>query len=623
MNIDDIFKIPAIPAGRNKRKMPATPDIQFFDKYKDASELPDAATVTSTIAGEPSSKRSKLSDEDEDDVYGGEKYKDDVDVDLEDEEGRFFGGGLTEEQSNILDLVDEYDAEETEALTANNVKKMILKFEKAINKNQEMRVRYADQPEKFMESEADLDEEIKNLLALTEAPHLYPEFVKLGSVASLLSLLSHENTDIAIDTIDLINELIDEDVGVGSSDEELERTEEVQQGIKSFVEAMLENELLPLLVQNLGRLNEDEEADRQGVFKTMGIFENIISLEPKYAEDIALKTDILPWLLKRLQKKEFDANIEYASEILSILLQDNRDIRLKVGELDGIDTLLTLLAGYRRKDAETEDESEMVENLFNGLCLLLNEEENKKRFLDCEGIELMVIMLKERTLARIRAVKVLNYALNGSSRDRCIRFVDVSGLKVLFPLFMGKNNKKLSKSHKSAFNESEDEEHISCIILSLLRNLRQDDVQRMRVILKFTEDDYEKVDRLIELKEKYENKDEMVKQDLEELKKDVGVEEELEDFEADLYVRRLDAGLFTLQRVCLLIAALSEEDKGVREKALLLMKRKGQSMLDVFKIIEEETALMADFISLRRIARGEEGRNQEQKNQAVESMDEI
>ncbi|KAI8328294.1 Catenin-beta-like protein, partial [Blakeslea trispora] len=416
---------------------------------------------------------------------------------------------------------------------------MILKFEKAINKNQEMRVRYPDQFEKFMESETDLDEQIKHLLTLTEAPQMYQEFVHLGSVASLMTLLSHENTDIAIDTIDLINELIDEDVGVG---EDIERSEQVQASIKSFVEAMIENELLPLLVQNLDRLNEQEESDRQGVFKIMGIFESLISLDTHYADHIALKANVLPWLLKRIQAKQFDANVGYASEILSILLQDNRDIRLKVGELDGIDILLRALSVYRRKDAEIEDESEMVENYFNALCLLLNEPENKTRFLVSEGIELMVLMLKEKTLARIRAVKVLNYALT------------------LFPLFMGKNNRKLKKSHASAFHESEDEEHITCIILSLLRSLKQSDVQRMRVLLKFTESDYEKVDRLIEMKEQYEQRDDNVKRELMDLKASLDPED-LEEFEADVYIRRLDAGLFTLQRVCLLIAALSEEEK--------------------------------------------------------------
>lgn len=140
-------------------------------------------------------------------------------------------------------------------------------------------------------------------------------------------------------------------------------------------------------------------------------------------------------------------------------------------------------------------------------------------------------------------------------------------------------------------------------MLSLLRHLTQEDVQRMRVLLKFTEDDCEKVDRLVEMKEQYENRDEAVKQELEDAKA-VMDEENYEDFEADFYVRRLDAGLFTLQRVCLLIAALSEESKAVREKGTMLLKRKGQDMLSVFKIIEEETALMADFISLRRIAKG-------------------
>lgn len=168
---------------------------------------------------------------------------------------------------------------------------------------------------------------------------------------------------------------------------------------------------------------------------------------------------------------------------------------------------------------------------------------------------------------------------------------------------MGKGNKKLKKTHNSAFIESEDEEHISCIILSLLRNLTQGDVQRMRLLLKFTEDDHEKVDRLIELKEQYQKKDEAVKQELEEAR---GVldEEDFEDFESDFYVRRLSAGLFTLQRVCLLIAALSEESLGIREKATMLLKRQGEDMLSVFKVIEEETALMADFIFLRRVARG-------------------
>lgn len=63
-----------------------------------------------------------------------------------------------------------------------------------------------------MASEADLDTEIKNLSILSEHSELYGEFSKMGCVSSLISLLSHENADIAIDAIQIVSELTDEDV---------------------------------------------------------------------------------------------------------------------------------------------------------------------------------------------------------------------------------------------------------------------------------------------------------------------------------------------------------------------------------------------------------------------------
>ena len=63
-----------------------------------------------------------------------------------------------------------------------------------------------------MASEADLDADIKSLSILSEHPDLYSEFAKLGCVGSLVSLLAHENTDIAIDAIQILAELTDEDV---------------------------------------------------------------------------------------------------------------------------------------------------------------------------------------------------------------------------------------------------------------------------------------------------------------------------------------------------------------------------------------------------------------------------
>lgn len=53
----------------------------------------------------------------------------------------------------------------------------------------------------------------------------------------------------------------------------------------------------------------------------------------------------MQWILKRLKLKvPFDGNKLYATEILSILLQNTPENRKLLGELDGIDVLLQQLA---------------------------------------------------------------------------------------------------------------------------------------------------------------------------------------------------------------------------------------------------------------------------------------
>ena len=49
---------------------------------------------------------------------------------------------------------------------------------------------------------------------------------------------------------------------------------------------------------------------------------------------------------------------------------------------------------YRRKDPADADEIEFMENVFDALCSALTEPDNKAKFLEGEGVELMVIMMK-------------------------------------------------------------------------------------------------------------------------------------------------------------------------------------------------------------------------------------
>jgi len=117
--------------------------------------------------------------------------------------------------------------------------------------------------------------------------------------------------------------------------------------------------------------------------------------------------------------------------------------------------------------------------------------------------------------SKSRAIKALDYAMSGTtSSGMCESFVEALGLKVLFAALMGKvcivvdarsaslflfqSNKKHAASPASA---SEDITHILGIISSLFTHLASDSRGRIRLLAKFVEGDYEKVDRLIELRD--------------------------------------------------------------------------------------------------------------------------
>ncbi|KAF9954086.1 hypothetical protein BGZ72_004917 [Mortierella alpina] len=600
MDIDSIFKTPTAPASKGgvKRKIISPDEIYRKNARHTSYEELTGRTfeVSSNGEGSSSAKRRTVSVEDEDDEsMSRNRYEGVANPEEEEDDDRFFGDGLTSDQKDILDYVDDIDPEE-ERFDIGAVRKMILKFEKAINKNQEMRVKYPDDPTKFMESEADLDEEIKHLMALTQAPQYYPVLVELGTVASILSLLSHENPDIAIDAIELLKELTDEEVlSVGLDEDQEVAGSEGEAGMKVFVKALVDQGLLDFLVQSLARLDEEEANDRQGVFNTLAIFENLTAIDVSLSESIVLKSGLLQWIMKRLKVKVFDSNKQYCSELLAILLQSSSGNRKKLGELGGIDDLLQLLAVYKRKDPKDPDEIEMMENLFDGLCSALGEKENKRLFLEGEGIELMVIMIKEKKMARIKAVKVLDYALTTKAGTaNCLRFVEIMGLKTLFSIFSRKGVDKLKKAYKS-FSEVEEEEHIVGILASLVRNLPLESGHRLRVVRKFVEDDYAKLERLLDLREGYEARVQALDEKFEQENKELD-EEEIEDEEPVRALQRLETGLYVMQLIDLIVAHLcaenldldenegaagDEAESGIKARVRTLLNRRGQSLDDI------------------------------------------
>jgi beta-catenin-like protein 1 len=276
----------------------------------------------------------------------------------------------------------------------------------------------------------------------------------------------------------------------------------------SLLDALVENQGLELLVQNLGRLDEEKDDDARGVNTTLSVFENIHEARPSLAAAVANRTSLLSWLLRRIGSNMCDANKLYASELLGELANGDNDIQLALGRqdggggsADGIDLLLQACSVYSKRDPEGEEDEECMENVFGTLAATQLLRENQVRFQHAEGFELMVKCLRLKRISAAAAIKVIDYALT-SNVEAAERLVGAGGLKTVFPVFLGRAaTRGLGKKRRSKSSLAALQEHCIGILCSLALFLEdKNDLECMtRFTAKFLEGGLEKMDRLVEL----------------------------------------------------------------------------------------------------------------------------
>merc|ERR1719217_788930 len=94
------------------------------------------------------------------------------------------------------------------------------------------------------------------------------------------------------------------------------------------------------------------------------------------------------------KKRTVDQNKLYASELLAIIVQSSAKCRKRCVEKNGLDGLLHAVSAYKKREPEDDGERELVENLFDAICALAMVPENKASFIELEGVELMLILLR-------------------------------------------------------------------------------------------------------------------------------------------------------------------------------------------------------------------------------------
>ncbi|KAL1521953.1 hypothetical protein AB1Y20_021599 [Prymnesium parvum] len=471
--------------------------------------------------------------------------------------------------------------EVAETLDANSLKRMILSVEKRINENLQLRVKYAEQPERFLDSELELFQELKALHSVAATPELFPTFVRTRCTASLLGLLAHDNLDISSDVVDLFYEMTDAD-------------DATPEDLQSLVDALLENDAPMALIAHMEKLNDANEEEARCIHSTLGIFENILEARPASAAAVA-KSGLMAWTLGRLKARGFHANKLYAAEILALLLQQHSENQQLLGELEGILSLLVAASQFKRREPADLEEAELMENTLGCLTTSLALPENQHRFLKAEGIELMILTLKERKYASRGALRVLDAALRANGAN-CERFVDIRGFKTVLPLIgaapppqpaFAKGRKEREAAQRQ-FDES-----VVGIVSTLFHQLVGE--RRLRLLGKLAEDGMAKLDMLLRLRHKYAARVAAAEEEMEGAASDEDGEEDELGYDERLYLARVEAGLPCLQAIdhCLAFtcAAKAKGCKPMRQRVLLSLYEAGASLHDVWATVEESARL--------------------------------
>ena len=208
---------------------------------------------------------------------------------------------------------------------------------------------------------------------------------------------------------------------------------------------------------------------------------------------------------------------------------------------------------------------------------------NRDLFLKAEGLQLMNLMLREKKASRNGALKVLNHALSGfEGKDNCVKFVDILGLRTIFPLYM----KTPKKQKRKGVSVEQHEEHVVAVVASLLKNCKGS--QKQRILSKFIEADHEKVERLMELHFKYMDRLTFTEERLRR-SQDEGLDED------EVYLERLNGGLYTLQLIDYVIVDVSANGAAsVKQRVHQILNQRKASVKAIRNVIREYAGTLGD-----------------------------
>ncbi|KAI3381239.1 hypothetical protein SNEBB_002071 [Seison nebaliae] len=450
---------------------------------------------------------------------------------------------LIEKQNQINKLLDDDEQQQVSngELTEHGARRLLSLVKNRTDKNECERMKYAEEPKKFMKSEIELHEAIQQLNQFSMIPKKLELFDEMKEETKIiLNLIQHPNIDISIALLQVLIELTSE-IDLNEKIEEYEETDNYLEEIrhqndfmKKFALILIDQfDFLQLLFQSILSLQRSmsqiELDDSSILIFILNLLENFSDLlyseESDDTNHILLRqlknkpnctSNLIQWILHLIRhriKTTNDKSVElksYAIELLADFSRGRECIMKFIGESHGIDTILRQLNIYKRSNPQTSTEYEMMENMFGVLSQILIVESNKEIFLKDEGVQLMILIWEGVHLAYSGSCRVLDYLFDGPSTNGVIpqlivQFISSGGLRSLFPIFMERlyHSKKMNVIYRIDDERKKVEQHCINILVSLFRHTEAKTDYRSRILGKFLEHSCERIQRIFELFEKY------------------------------------------------------------------------------------------------------------------------
>ena len=305
------------------------------------------------------------------------------------------------------------------------LKSILVSLSAKYKKNLNLRSKYKNMPEKFAESEADLDAELKNVQMMAAHPELLMLFVAQRGVDLMMDILSHENPDICINVINIFNELTEDDIVLADKDN-------IQ-----FIDYLISKNVPLLLIEMIGRLNTGRNEDMEALYNIMSTLENISDYKPEMCVFYYAQPKLMKWLLSNISSEEEElTDVRLcACEVFSVIVQGSKEAQQNVAKSGELMEVMTEI--NKRCSGQSEYNEDYVGNLFNIICNCLLIPENKDLFRDYEGLELMLKLMKCGIKNRRCALRALDYALMNNQKN-CKRFIGSLGLSYVLSMYMKK-----------------------------------------------------------------------------------------------------------------------------------------------------------------------------------------